>query len=107
MPTPQPLSESTFHILAALAEPRHGYAIMQWVAETSGGRVKLGPGTLYGALQTLQERGLISPYGERLEEAERRKLYMLTGEGLEALKAETARLASTAALGRKVLEARA
>lgn len=98
-----PLTEPTFCILAALAEPRHGYAIMQWAAEVTGDRVKLGPGTLYGALATLQERGLISPAGEPKDGTERRKVFMLTDHGRALLEAETQRLESIAQIGRKAL----
>lgn len=97
------LTESTFCILAALAEPRHGYAIMQWVLEATGARVKLGPGTLYGALTALQEKGLIAPRGEREEGAERRKVYGLTDGGRACLQAEVARLEAMAVLGREAL----
>ncbi|MCL6615298.1 MAG: PadR family transcriptional regulator, partial [Firmicutes bacterium] len=53
-----PLTESTFYILISLARPRHGYGIIQAVREMSGGRVELGPGTLYGALNRLLRQGL-------------------------------------------------
>jgi len=100
------LTESTFCILAALAEPRHGYAIMQWVAEATGARVKLGPGTLYGALTALQDKGLIMPLGERVEGSERRKVYALTEGGRTCLQAEVARLEAMAILGREALQTR-
>ncbi|HQL47636.1 MAG: Transcriptional regulator PadR-like family protein [Acidobacteria bacterium ADurb.Bin340] len=103
-PPTQPLTESTFCILAALSEPRHGYAVMQWVAEATAGRVKLGPGTLYGALTGLQDKGLIVPAGEREEGAERRKVYALTERGRSALTAEVARLDGLHALGLRALE---
>jgi DNA-binding PadR family transcriptional regulator len=51
-----PLTEASYCIMAALGEPRHGYGIMQAVAETSGGTVRLGPGTLYGALTKMLVR---------------------------------------------------
>lgn len=98
------LTESTFCILAALAEPRHGYAVMQWSAEATGGRVRLGPGTLYGALTALQEKGLILPTGERVEGSERRKVYALTGAGRACLEAEVGRLEAMANLGREALQ---
>ena len=98
-----PLTEPTFCILAALAEPRHGYAIMQWAAEVTNNRVKLGPGTLYGALASLQERGLIKPTGEGKEGGERRKIFVLTEPGRALLKAETYRLESIAQIGRKAI----
>jgi DNA-binding PadR family transcriptional regulator len=99
-----PLTEPTYCILAALAEPRHGYAIMQWVGEVTGQRVKLGPGTLYGALTALQDRGFIVPVGEGLEGNERRKVYGLTDRGRALLETETSRLKSMAEIGRKALE---
>jgi DNA-binding PadR family transcriptional regulator len=98
------LTESTFCILAALAEPRHGYAIMQWVSEATEARVKLGPGTLYGALTALTEKGLIVPHGERQEGAERRKAYALTEGGRLCLQAEVARLEAMTILGRAALQ---
>ena len=54
-----PLSESTCYIMLALAEPSHGYAIMQKVEAMSEGGVKIGPGTLYGVLATLEKEDLI------------------------------------------------
>lgn len=99
-----PLTEPTYCILAALAEPRHGYAIMQWVGEVTGQRVKLGPGTLYGALTSLQDRGLIVPVEEGADGNERRKVYGLTERGRALLEAETARLESMARVGRRALK---
>jgi DNA-binding PadR family transcriptional regulator len=99
-----PLSEPTYCILAALAEPRHGYAIMQWVGDVTGQRVKLGPGTLYGALTTLQDRGCIKPVDDASEGSERRKVYGLTARGRTLLETETARLESMAKVGRKALK---
>lgn len=77
-----PLSESTAYILLALAEPLHGYGIMQKVEQISEATVKLGPGTLYGAFTTLEAEGLIVKVGE----AERRKTYALTDKGRQVLK---------------------
>jgi DNA-binding PadR family transcriptional regulator len=98
-----PLTESTYCILAALAEPRHGYAVMQWVAEVTAQRVRLGPGTLYGALTALQERGFIQPIGNGADSHDRRKVYGLTDNGRALLEAETGRLESMALVGRNAL----
>jgi DNA-binding PadR family transcriptional regulator len=89
-----PLTETTFLILASLAEPRHGYGIMQDVESVSGGRVRLGAGTLYGALTNLLGQKLIRRSGETGEGNDRRKVYALTplGEAVVVLEAE--RLAS-------------
>ncbi len=77
-----PFTESTAYILLALAEPLHGYAVMQKVDEMSQGTVKVGPGTLYGAFTTLETEGLIVKVGE----ADRRKTYALTDKGRAVLK---------------------
>ena len=52
------LTEAVYYILLSLFTPLHGYGIMQKVEEMSDGRVKLAAGTLYGALQTMTEKGL-------------------------------------------------
>ena len=77
-----PLSESTAYILLALAEPLHGYGVMQKVETMSEGTVKIGPGTLYGAFSTLESEGLII----KVDEVERRKSYTLTERGKTVLK---------------------
>jgi DNA-binding PadR family transcriptional regulator len=83
----------TFLILAALAgEPRHGYGIVQTVAELSAGEVKLQPGTLYGALDRLTDRGLIEMDHEEAVEGRLRRYYRLTTDGATALGAEIERL---------------
>ncbi|MCB9147811.1 MAG: helix-turn-helix transcriptional regulator [Caldilineaceae bacterium] len=92
-----PLSPAIFHILLALAdEDRHGYGIMQEVKSRTDGRVKLGPGTLYGAIKRLLEQGVLAEQDERLDPAlndERRRYYRLTDFGQKVLRAEAERLA--------------
>ena len=92
-----PLPTAAFHILLALAgEDLHGYAIMRQVEEQTGGRMRLGPGTLYGSLRTLLEAGLIEEVDERAdpeESAERRRYYRLTSAGLKITQSEAERLA--------------
>jgi DNA-binding PadR family transcriptional regulator len=92
-----PLPTAAFHILLALAgEDLHGYAIMRQVEEQTGGRMRLGPGTLYGSLRTLLEAGLIEEVDERAdpeESAERRRYYRLTSAGLKTTQSEAERLA--------------
>jgi DNA-binding PadR family transcriptional regulator len=95
-----PLPPATFHILLSLADgERHGYAIMQEAAERTGGAVRLGAGTLYGALKRLLEGGLVAEGGERVDPAmgddastERRRYYRLTPFGLAVARAEARRL---------------
>ena len=83
------LTEVTFYILLALFTPRHGYAVMQFIEEATGGRLALGAGTLYGALGALEEKGWIAPSGSS---GGRKKEYRITGPGREAAERELARL---------------
>ncbi|MCX7711574.1 MAG: PadR family transcriptional regulator [Clostridia bacterium] len=83
-----PLSESTYYILLSLVEPLHGYGIMQKTQQASNDSVKLGPGTLYGALSKLEKEDLISM---TLAE-DRRKNYQLTPKGKRVLYLEIKRL---------------
>ena len=83
------LTEVTFFILLALHQPRHGYAVMQFVEERTGGRLALGAGTLYGALNALQEKGWIAPWGG---DGGRKKEFLITDLGREAASGELARL---------------
>ena len=93
-PSPEsflPVPPATFHILLALVDADlHGYAIMQDVAQRSEGAVRLGPGTLYGALKRLLEARLVEESGERGDE--RRRYYRLTPLGLAVARAEARRL---------------
>lgn len=83
------LTEVTFYILLALFAPKHGYAIMQFIEEKTSGRLSLGAGTLYGALNSLEEKGWIALYGEQTS---RKKEYRITSAGKEAAQKELERL---------------
>ena len=93
-----PLTPVALNVLLALADgERHGYGIMLEVRERTGGRVRLGPGTLYGAIKRLKEGGVIEESGARsgpgeAPDDERRRYYRLTGFGAEVLAAEVERL---------------
>jgi DNA-binding PadR family transcriptional regulator len=93
-----PLTEATYLILASLTEPRHGYGIMQDVEAVSAGRVRIGPGTLYGALTNLLNQKLIARRGETGDGDSRRKIYALTALGEKVLVLEGERLASLSRL---------
>jgi len=95
-----PLSESTYYILLALAEPLHGYGVMQKVEAISGGDVKIGPGTLYGAFSKLEEARMI----RMVNEEDRRKSYQLTEKGEAVLLAQLRRLEVMVANGARVEE---
>ena len=92
-----PLTPPVFHILLALAEEeRHGYGIMQDVAQQTGGRLQLGPGTLYGCLKRMVAGGLVEESDERPDPAlddERRRYYRMTPVGRKVVRAEAKRLA--------------
>ncbi|HJA19677.1 MAG TPA: PadR family transcriptional regulator [Candidatus Mediterraneibacter ornithocaccae] len=87
-----PLTEAFFYILLALRRPNHGYGVIQEVEKLTKGRVVLGAGTLYGALQTMQKREWIRIYSEDTE-SRRKKEYIITDTGRYVFDAEKKRLA--------------
>lgn len=93
--TELPLTPAVFHILLALSTgERHGYAIMKQVEADSQGRVKMGPGTLYGSIKRMLEAGLIRESEKKIDpelDDERRIYYKITGIGQKALAAELER----------------
>lgn len=94
-----PLNHAEFHILLALADrERHGYGIMQEVEFRSDGTVRLGPGTLYGAIKRMLAAGLIEESAKRPaakdDDDRRRCYYRLTSLGREMAAAEAGRLAA-------------
>ena len=99
-----PLTPAVFHVLLALADgERHGYAIMQEVAASTGGQIKMGPGTLYGTLKRLLEAQLIEESDERPDpqmDDDRRRYYRLTGAGEQVVRAEASRYAEIVAIAR-------
>jgi DNA-binding PadR family transcriptional regulator len=87
-----PLTPAVLHILLALStEERHGYGIMKQVDSESRGKVKMGPGTLYGSIGRMIDAGLIRESDKRPDPAlddERRIYYAITTAGRKALEAE-------------------
>jgi len=83
------LTEVTFYILLSLYTPKHGYAVMQFIEEKTDGRLLLGAGTLYGALNALEEKGWIELSG--VSEG-RKKEYIITDSGRNIAERELARL---------------
>ena len=94
------LTEVTFYILLALYTPRHGYSVMQFIEEKTGGRLALGAGTLYGALNALQEKGWIAPVGSG---GGRKKEYAVTPLGREAADRELARIRELAGIAAEII----
>lgn len=92
----QPLTPAVFHILMALADgEKHGYSIMKDVEKQTNGKMKLGPGTLYGSIKRMLAAGLIEESDERPDSAlddERRRYYRISGFGQKVLTAEAQRL---------------
>jgi DNA-binding PadR family transcriptional regulator len=93
-----PLTPAVFHILLALADgEKHGYGIMQEVAAITEGKMKMGPGTLYGTIKRILEAGLIEESDERPDptlDDERRRYYELTDFGGRVARAEARRLST-------------
>jgi len=86
-----PLTEAIFYILLAVRKPNHGYGITQEVEELTNGRVTLGPGTLYGAIQTLVKKDWIRIYSEDTE-SRKKKEYLITETGKAVFEEERQRL---------------
>ncbi|HEX7264691.1 MAG TPA: PadR family transcriptional regulator [Candidatus Dormibacteraeota bacterium] len=92
-------AEPAVLVLVSLAEgPKHGYAMTADIDRVSG--IRLGPGTLYGAIARLEERGLIEP----LPSEDRRRPYRLTPTGAAALRAHLDTLERVTATGSRRLE---
>lgn len=96
------LTEAVYYILLSLLTPRHGYGIMQNAELLSGGRVKLAAGTLYGAINSLLEKGWIM--GLPGEKDSRKKEYVITENGKTVLQAELQRLKELVENGMRILE---
>ena len=100
MPNPA-LTEGVYYILLSLLEPLHGYGIIQNVENLSGGRVRLAAGTLYGAINTLLEKGWITALEGEADS--RKKEYVITELGREMLNKELQRLEELVQNGKRLL----
>jgi DNA-binding PadR family transcriptional regulator len=91
-----PLPRDTFHILVSLADKeRHGYSVMQDIAERTDGALRLSPSSLYASIKRLLEQGLIEELAERPDpqhDDERRRYYRLSRLGRQVAMAEAQRL---------------
>ena len=103
--TNMPLTPAVLHILLALAkEERHGYGIMKEVEADSQGKVKMGPGTLYGSIGRMIDAGLIRESDKRKDpemDDERRIYYKITALGQQALAAELERYREVVAVAKQ------
>lgn len=93
---PTPLSSAMFHILLSLGDgERHGYALKREISLRTGGKLKLGPGVLYGSINKMLEMGLIEESEDRPDphlDDERRRYYRITNYGRTVAQAEAARM---------------
>jgi len=96
------LTEAVYFILLTLTKPLHGYGIMQLTEQLSNGRVRLAAGTLYGALNTLCEKGWIRELP--VQAGSRKKEYLITGAGRAVLENEMNRLRQLIAAGEDMLK---
>ncbi|KAB3531571.1 PadR family transcriptional regulator [Alkaliphilus serpentinus] len=96
-----PLTEAVYYILLALHTPMHGYGIMQFVKELSQERVNLGAGTLYGAINTLLEKGYIKALPS--DNDSRKKEYEITPLGKNVVLDEIERLQELIEQGRTIV----
>lgn len=94
------LTEVTLYILLALYNPNHGYGIMQFVEEKTNGRLILGAGTLYGAINTLVDKKWI----QLVSEEKKKKNYLITELGKELVSKELKRLNDVLELANQVVK---
>lgn len=97
-----PLSPAVFHMLLALSEgERHGYALKREIAARTDGKLKLGPGVLYGSINKMLEQGLIEESDERPDahlDDERRRYYRITNFGRRVAQGEASRMRELVAM---------
>ncbi len=99
-PKNQPLTEAVYYILLSLYKPLHGYGIMQNVKELTNGRLNLGAGTLYGAINTLLSKEMIIEYSSNSAKKE----YLITELGKQIVETELKRLKELVKNGEELLE---
>jgi len=95
------LTEVTFFILLSLYKPKHGYAIMQFIEDETHGRLILGAGSLYGAINSLLAKKWIEPYGINTT---RKKEYVITSLGKKITRQEIKRIDEILKIADKIVE---
>ena len=96
------LTEAVFYIMLSLHRPMHGYAMMQNIESITGGRVTLGPGTLYGAINALVQKGWIAAVSGGGDS--RKKEYTITDAGKTVFLAEMERLRELIGNGESIIK---
>ena len=100
----EPLTESYFYILMCLYNgANHGYGIMQMTERLSGGRVKIGSGTMYGATGNMLKKGWIAESTDT-DSSERRRMYRLTDLGRQVFLEEYNRISALRESARRIIE---
>lgn len=101
----EPLTESYFYILMCLyAGPNHGYGIMQMADRLSGGNVKIGSGTMYGATSNMLKKGWIAESNNNQQGSERRRMYQLTELGRQTFLEEYKRISALTESAKEIIE---
>lgn len=95
------LTETTFLVLLALYQPNHGYGIMQFIEGETGGRVTLGAGTLYGAINALAAKNWIAPTGDSKDS--KKKEYLITAQGKRKAEEESQRMGAVLKLAQAII----
>ena len=96
------LTETTFLVLLAVYKPNHGYGIMQFIEKETGGRVALGAGTLYGAVNALVKKKWITSFG--FEADSKKKKYVITDDGKERAAQELKRMSEVLKLASTIIK---
>ncbi len=94
------LADAAVHVLLALVRPRHGYAVMQFLEQESGGTITLGPASLYTTLKKLVSAGFI----DELDGEDHRRVYHLTPAGREVLVSNIERRRQLLAMAEHIME---
>jgi DNA-binding PadR family transcriptional regulator len=95
------LTETTFLVLLSMFAPNHGYGIMQFIERETDGRVLLGAGTLYGAINTLLGKKWIEPVES--EASGSKKQYVATALGRQVAETEMERIGQISAIAAKII----
>lgn len=99
------MTEAVYYILLSLQTPNHGYGIIQNTMELTAGRLELGAGTLYGAINTLLDKEWIRLYSED-KQSRKKKQYIITEDGSLALQREIERLEELLENGKRMVQER-
>ncbi len=95
------LTETTFLVLLAVYKPNHGYGILQFIDQETKGRVVLGAGTLYGAINALVKKKWIAPLEN--ESDSKKKEYVITNDGKQKAEEELQRMGEVLKLASTII----